>query len=202
MPEESKWVIVHNPKCAGTTFRMMLFQSLSERQVLKDFRFAASPVRPHPRHRMVIGHFPAAKYSHLLAKGWNLGLMLREPIMRLESHYNFIDQSRHKPRHWLLKEPECLLDFMLDPQFRNSLSKSVAGFVPELKWVGFQESFLDSCERFEDVSGFEMKPIARVWNKRNHREQFSDLPTRDQMRVLDFHKEDIEFYYALLDKHG
>ena len=111
-------------------------------------------------------------------------MLLRDPIRRLESHYNFIDKSRHKDRPWLRREPGCLLDFMLDPQ----------GYENDVAWLGTQERFEESCVDFERISGYRMEPVARRWNQQAYRERFEDLSRSDRARVLDFHMEDIEFH--------
>jgi len=89
---------LHIPKCAGTSLRTSIFQSLPDHECIEwnstnpydlDIsidEFAATLSR-HPNTRIVSGHFPYGIHSILKGKSFKYITILRNPIDRILSNY-------------------------------------------------------------------------------------------------------------------
>jgi hypothetical protein len=156
---------LHLPKCAGTSLRKSIFQSLSENVCVEwnstnpyDFEisigeFAATLAR-HPNARLVSGHFPYGVHTILDGKTYKYITILRNPIDRI------LSQFRHTVMQnlYLLpaEEAELIVNSGFDAYVRskyaeitfiNTQARLLSGLVSSEKLYSVSlPDFLSKCQ--------------------------------------------------------
>lgn len=128
-------VVVHTPKCGGTSLRATLRTAFGAKNMFVDYKKIDPdrPKAPPGSYSVIYGHFPASKYADIQDAMWVT--LLREPVDRVLSlYFNW----RFYPLHLLKAKPDALrqavfnneiglLDFARDPRFSEAYHRRFFG---------------------------------------------------------------------------
>jgi hypothetical protein len=134
---ERKLIVVHVPKCGGTSLRHSLASRFGSAAIFADYKyFKGKPVvRPAVIDKPIIyGHFPAARYQNEHDAFWVT--LLRHPVDRLFSlffnwRYSAIKQLKNPTdllRRQVRRGQVDLLEFARQPIAHVLTGKHFAGF--------------------------------------------------------------------------
>lgn len=194
-----RFVFVHIPRCAGTSFVHELKQQYGPLVFHdKSFRNYRHPnglilcdrvaeninymrvYRFNPTyHRVVFGHFSIDKYWGL---GWHNVTFLREPVKRVLSYYNV----------FLKENPRCRLrDFVR--MHSDFIFKMTGGDLSRFDFVGISEYMNESLKRLREKLEFNI-PVPMI-KLNHHNRPFSYKPTDYDIKLIKEHnQQDIRIY--------
>jgi len=112
------WYFLHIPKTAGTTFRVMLENRFHMDDICPAYEFfqigeyADEQLR---RFRLFRGHM-GYNLVNYLPENPRVMVMLREPMERAVSHFEYIRRDPGHPKHCIIHEQKMgLKEYLLDP---------------------------------------------------------------------------------------
>lgn len=206
---------LHMPKCGGTSTRL-LFEQQSKRQVLLDYDshfkypieqrmdmlldslFTPTPVAPGA---LVFGHFFPIKYlATQQASDYKLVTILRDPLDRLYSHYQFWCQHEF-PDHYLWRQMRALnwsfRDFALSQEMKNFYSQYLFQ-VPlrAFQYIGLFEDFehsIQQCMEALDLGPVNLDRLSTE-NTTHYPSLHESISTEDRELICDWHAEDYLIY--------
>ncbi len=200
-----KFIFVHVPKCAGTSFRENVLKPIYKGKFYYDKTMTLSkkekaynikndlmlynwdtPVFPenYEDYDVIGGHFAFEKYAHL-----NVPMItfLREPIDRIISHYHFY---RDADRFYMDKS---IVEF--SKIYANFMTRQI-GNLNKLAFVGLTEYYDESVKRFADQFGLDL-PKNR--NKKHREDKVVHTITDEERKVIkELNKDDYELYSRVL----
>lgn len=162
-----RYIFVHIPKTAGTSFVQAITQRFGAHNVLLQYGHRPPPanwwdgVQAQARlavrryiwpHRYVVGHMPVTAFldkqpddTYTKRRGYRYMTFLRDPLERAISHYYYWHQI-NEPQNpvWLQFHTEqwSLEQFLLDKQFRNFHMRFTRGLaIDDFDFVGVVEEF-------------------------------------------------------------
>lgn len=104
---QRKPIFMHIPKAAGSTFKSILWRNYGNGKVY-DFwaptmridldKFFDMPSDERESYQAVQGHVPFGLQQYL-GQEWTYVTLIREPVARLVSTYNFILYNKKHPEH-------------------------------------------------------------------------------------------------------
>lgn len=217
-------VSVHIPKTAGSTFRAIL-RRLEPGRVYYDYgsqfviadpgtpsllgrlerarRRLPSLLGPMPWHRVIHGHFPAARFAQRYPDSPFI-TWLRHPVDRVVSHYHHLRRhpSRSHTISWTMKTTGMeLSDFIEISSMQNLQSRYLAGFpLDRLAFVGLQEHFDAMMPAFFETLGRDPVPFEarNVSPDKSHRSGYS-IPQEVEARIRDLNRADEELWHSARD---
>lgn len=190
-------VIVHIPKVAGTTLRKILEDQIGSDLIFRDYNIASNAFpgqKIYPETQVIIGHFPFDKYSYFLAHGWKLDTIVREPLDRLESHYNYLQATKDTPRPYLKEWPEDFYSFCMSDHFANHQTRYIPiEVLTELcDFVGVL-GIGDVHEQYLEHVGLPI-PAIPVTNNFEHKVTVNELTITQLNDVITKNQPDFELY--------
>jgi hypothetical protein len=155
-----KFLSIHNPKTAGTTFLVMLRNYYGNK-----FHLQTGNVKPASpgRYDVIHGHFSIDFFNELKRPAI---CFVRHPVERVISHYYFWLQypDRHNPLCMkMINNKWSLSDFAKCPDRMNVMSQFMGPDLDRFAFIGIQEDFENSVMRFEEL--FEIK-LPRIQSRR------------------------------------
>ncbi len=203
-----KFIFIHVPKTAGTSFRENILKPLYRDKFYYDKTMTLDkkekvhnikndlilynwgiPVFPenYKSYDVIGGHFSFDKYAHL-----NLSMItfLRDPIERLISHYHFYkDASRLYMDMPIIKFAEVYANFMTR-QLGPDLSK--------MAFVGFTEYYNESVSRFNNKFG--LNPPENK-NKQYRKDTVNHTITGKERKIItELNEDDYKLYQDALNE--
>lgn len=213
--QTQKFVFVHIPKAAGTTFYMMLrwhwernrFKILKGHWGLHDNSEIAADVNEnefYEQYSVVTGHFPYQHYYYLKEKcGWNLITWIRDPVDRVISQYNHF---RHRPsltkkflsRRIVKKARKAnIVEFS---KIQSNFQTRYTGEDPSIfDFIGVVEKFHKSFQRFNKQFGFKLRHVeshnVHGWVKRE------EVHKNVREELKEHHEKDYKFYNEVIKRY-
>lgn len=206
------FVFIHVPRTAGTTFKKMLkncgYSGKGDNKELqncrKRFQFNArkfpdkfrykTHVNELRKSRMIQGHTPVAKYYPLLKDTHKFITILRDPIERTISQYDWwISRGYGRAadiggvyRQRVLSGQMSVVD--LAREMPNAYEILVGNDLNIYNWIGIQEDFENSLQRFSETFGIKI-PKYKQWNVKG-----KNYKVRNPTKVSDQHREIMRGY--------
>lgn len=216
-----KFISVHLPKTAGSSFRSSLEVLFGDR-LHKDYQGSGIALSSLERNRKILtesltlpkenpksfdcihGHFPPAKYLLLNdIEPLTFITWMREPIARMISHYNYwqraYDSEKSAPHHkQVIEENWSLEEFCLNERFRNIYSKYLWGFPLEyFDFIGITEHYEKDFRYFTKKYFNTELPIKR--ENASQRTDTIKFNPETLETIKKFHSKDIELYQRALN---
>ena len=159
-------LFLHMPKCAGTSVFKVLNTMVGDRITIdrdsffrrpRSLRYAkiawsfANPTRVSGE-KIVYGHFFPVKYIGMgLRLDYKLVTIIREPIERLFSHYNYWKKnpdSEHYLCNKMIKQKWSFIDFAGSPEMKNFYAQHFVGFsLNRFSYIGLSDNIAESFRR-------------------------------------------------------
>ncbi|WP_456417347.1 hypothetical protein [Thiolapillus sp.] len=116
--EPRPWYFLHIPKTAGTTFRVLLENSFHLQDICPAYEFFQVKQYSNEqlmRFRLFRGHMGYNLVNYLPQAPRTL-VMLRDPMERAVSHFEYICRDPAHPKHRIIRERNLgLKEYLLDP---------------------------------------------------------------------------------------
>ena len=207
-----KFIFIHIPKTAGTSFRLSLADeissfwdyganSLSTSDEIKSTVYSNDPgklveISKQNEVGFISGHFPALKYRSLFPEA-KLLTFVREPVDRVISEYN------HHVRLNGYTKP--INTFCTSPAHKNRQFKCFSGLsVDDFYFVGLTERYSHSLTLFNDITGLGLEERKMNLAKNQARKPLeisrSDLDEKAIQLIEKENAEDIKLYTAIKEK--
>jgi hypothetical protein len=223
MNENPKFVFIHVPRTAGTTFKKMLrdlgYKSKGDNAELHNLRMVvnkgAKKIQPFTytkdietlrNKKLIQGHTLLAKYYPLLKDTHKFITWLRDPVERTISQYDW--WRWRGPRggdiggHLRIVASEKRISVVqLSERMRNIFTLMLGNDLSVFDFIGIQEHFDDSLQRFADTFGFEI-PEYEDWNvKGKNYKPKKPIKVTEAMRkrMMSHHKKDYKLYNEALN---
>lgn len=124
---------LHIPKAAGTTFRMFLENTFDNNDICPAYDFFSVTQIPYKRlqkYRLVRGHMGSNFINYIDVRPFTV-TMIRNPVDRALSHFNYIRRDPTHPKYKLINEQKMsLMDLLAVPklrgEFENFQTKALA----------------------------------------------------------------------------
>lgn len=215
-------LFLHMPKCAGTSIKRMLETEIIE-QVAFDYdsyfkipesersekirQSLDSPIKCIGKE-IVYGHFFPVKYiGNTKPANLRLVTILRDPIERLISHYNFWNSgifsdhylwAKMKRENWKLK------DFIMREEMRNFYSQYLTQIPLQFfSYIGIYENLTESVEMCLSTLGLKLRNTIPPHLNKTEFNQKSELTNDFIEEAKKFHFHDYVIYdYALSNYHA
>lgn len=207
-----KYIFVHIPKTAGTSFRFSLADKLSSlwdygadspntSDEIKSTIYSGQPNKlvelvEKEQVGFVSGHFPASKYKEIFPDA-KLVAFVREPVDRVISEYN------HHVRLGGYTQP--IEVFCASPVHRNKQYGCFSGLsIDDFHFVGLTEKYAHSLSLFNDTTGLELQErrmnLAKNQERKSLEVSRSDLAESVIEHIKQENAEDMKLYAAVKEK--
>lgn len=224
--DDLKFVFIHVPRTAGTTFKKMLrdldYRAKGDNNELNNLRSVinrgaerlqpftyAHDVEALKKAKLIQGHTPLMKYYPLLKDTHKFITWMRDPVERTISQY---DWWRHRgPRggdiggHIRIATSQKRMTVMqLSEKMRNVFTLMLGDDLSVFDFIGIQEHFDDSLQRFADTFGFEI-PEYIDWNvkgKNYKPKKPTKLNAVQLQKMMKNHGKDYKLYKQALKING
>ena len=221
---KNKFVFIHIPRTAGTTFKKMLrncgyrgkgdnteLENLREmftgKRKLSPFTYPWTLEEYRVYKKLIQGHTPLAKYYPMLQESHKFITWVRDPVERMVSQYNWWIARGYKGGDiggvWRRKVCARQLSIVdLCKKMPNTYRVMLGDDLSVFDWIGVQEDFAGSLERFGNVFGITI-PEYEDWNVRGeaYRTKFKVAnKIRDKMRK--YLQSDYKVYEEVLKLYG
>jgi hypothetical protein len=169
--DQRPWYFLHIPKTAGTTFRVLLENQFHMHAICPAYEFFQMKSYSEEQlrgFRLFRGHMGYSLVNYLPEKPRVL-VMLRDPMERAVSHFEYIRRDPGHPRHRTIQEGKLSLkDYLLDPVLSAEVTNAQVRPLAHLANRGLLRELLDATDSQE--------AFARAWR---HREGV--LPPDDEL---------------------
>ncbi|BAO44507.1 sulfotransferase family protein [Thiolapillus brandeum] len=165
------WYFLHIPKTAGTTFRVLLENQFHMDAICPAYEFFQ--MKPYDEERLrefrlFRGHMGYSLVNYLPVKPRVL-VMLRDPMERTVSHFEYIRRDPAHPKHRMIHERKMgLKEYLQDPVLSAEVTNAQVRPLAHLANQGLLRELLDATDS-QDA-------FARAWR---HREGV--LPPDDEL---------------------
>jgi hypothetical protein len=206
-------LIVHMPKCAGSSVRALLDHHFPTRVDFSYQSFFRIPFAERagvisdalenpaelPHDRIVYGHvFPVKHLGRNLNSNVKLATILRDPLDRIRSHYVYWNAGEFDHYLWdkMKAENWGFSDFAFSPEMRNFYAQhSVHVPIERYDYVGLYENLASSVRGCCAAVGLRLPQDAVVPHTNANVEQRKDLiSTIDIEAFKKWHSIDYSFY--------
>jgi len=207
-----KFIFIHIPKTAGTSFRLSLAAKMSSfwdygaknldtSDEIKLTVYSNAPeklveISKQNEVGFISGHFPALKYKRFFPEA-KLLTFVREPIDRVISEYN------HHVR--LGGYTQSISAFCNIPVHKNRQFGFFSGLsVDDFYFVGLTERYSHSLDLFNDMTGLKLKERKMNFAKNQARKPLEisrgDLDKKTIQLIERENAEDMKLYTAIKEK--
>lgn len=213
MPEKlPKFISIHVPKTAGTTF-LKILSSTYGKQFKSDYldimnlnsvilhgdKPSNKIITSAKKYSVIMGHFRASKYLFLDRPyiAW-----VRDPVDRAISHYYFWKKlwKKERKRNWdnklseLFESGWTVVDF--SKMFSNQMSYFLDCDIKKFKFIGISEEFDKELLRFEKIFGLTIKKPKKRLNVNKEKDKVNNDVRK---KIARYHDKDIELYRKALE---
>lgn len=129
-----KILFSHIPKTAGTSLREELIEALGQDEVLwlgVDFGYdeIKNPTKKMLNAKVIGGHYSIQGFPSIITNDRLKCSVIREPIARVKSLFNYIKSSDHHPHYELVRDVNLLEAIRNIPEFRNQCINAQCSFL-------------------------------------------------------------------------
>ncbi len=210
--QTQKFVFVHIPRSAGTTFEVMLSKYFHN---IRRLNIKGSMFMMYDDHKraqeikrdglfenrdVVYGHFPYQQYYYLKEKyGWNLITWIRDPIEQLISHYSWIHFRQAPDKVTELDRKVRGMSIEEFSRYSSNFYTRWTGRDPSVfDFIGVVEKFDESIETFNNQFNCELRPLdirnANVWEK-------LEVSRNTRKELKQNHLKDYELYEKVIERY-
>jgi hypothetical protein len=170
---DRKIVFVHIPKTAGSSFAYYLrFVSCNIKRDIEKFWYDEfTDPKKYEDFDIIYGHFPVKKYMYLDPI---FITFVRDPAERVVSQY-YYNKKKECPNG------ESLIEYAEKPEYQNLMSKQIES-LSYFDFVGIQENFDESLDRFGEMFGVEFPEERTVKKRSNH--YYKIKTTMEERRLI------------------
>lgn len=165
------WYFLHIPKTAGTTFRVLLENQFHMDAICPAYEFFQIKQYSQEqlaRFRLFRGHMGYNLANYLQEKPRTL-VMLRDPMERAISHFEYICRDPAHPKHRIIHERKLgLKEYLLDPVLSAEVTNAQVRPLAHMAERSLLQELLDNSDSQEN--------FARAWRHRN-----GVLPADDEL---------------------
>lgn len=207
-----KFISVHVPKTAGTTF-LKLISSTYGRTFKSDYvdimnlnsviLHGDKPINKIrsdiKKYNVIMGHFRASKYLYLKRPyvAW-----VRNPVDRVISHFYFWMHlwKKERKRNWdpklskLFENKWTVVDF--SKMFSNQMCYFLDCDIKNFKFIGISENFDKELYRFEKIFGIKVKHPKKKLNVSTNKKK---IDKKIRLEIAKYHEKDFELYHKALE---
>jgi hypothetical protein len=192
----NKFVFVHVPKTAGTTF-IKLLDRIYVGRTARDYKSKSGnkdnyiDEKPWKDCDIIYGHFSSDKYKHLERPQISI---VRDPVERIISEYFYKPNKARDIKEYLdnktkfavdeVKNLNVIYDYIID--------------VNRFAFIGLTERFDESMDKFEEWSGVKV-PKKFVSSKVNTKVK-TPISAEDRDYISKVCKKDYEIYNKILNQ--
>lgn len=168
---EAPWYFLHIPKTAGTTFRVLLENHFHMDEICPAYEFFQ--IKPYTDEqlsgfRLFRGHMGFNLVNYLPQKPQAL-VMLRDPMERAVSHFEYIKRDPGHPKHRIIQEQSMgLKEYLLDPVLSAEVTNAQVRPLAHLASRSVLQKLLNNSDSQDD--------FARAWRHRD-----GMLPANDEL---------------------
>lgn len=212
MEKIPKFISVHVPKTAGTTFLKLLSKAFGKTfksdyldimnlnsVILHGDAPVNRLVAGAKKYNVIMGHFRASKYLHLNRPyvAW-----VRNPIDRAISHYFFWKHlwKIGRKRNWdnklseLFESGWTVVDF--SKMFSNQMSYFLDCDINNFKFIGISEEFDKELKRFESIFGINIDKPKKKFNVNSDK---TKITQKVRNEIAKYHEMDLELYRKAIE---
>jgi hypothetical protein len=193
--KNDKFVFVHVPKTAGTTF-IKLLDKIYKGRTARDYKDQKGNknnyIRKKPWNKcnIIYGHFSSNKYKHLKRPQISF---VRDPIERVISEYFYKANEAKNIRDYIKNKRIFAASEVKNINVINSYIIDIDRF----KFIGLTERFDESLDRLEKI--FDVKfPRYVIKSKENKKKK--RISTKDREFIKKVCNKDYKIYNAVLAK--
>jgi len=208
--KKDKFIFVHIPKTAGTSFFHMVEETYGKNKCKRDRTMDAEiystrrlkKVASEKRHKglstanIIHGHFDCGRYKHLNRPQITF---VRNPVDRLISEYFFLTKNskgKSLADKSIREYAKARANVMMDHCIKD---------INNFEFIGVQEYFDESLTKFEEWAG--IKLVGAVpWlnlnkdkNRQNPKTRWEYLTEADKKYIRAINYKDCELYYKILN---
>ena len=207
-----KFIFVHVPKAAGTTWYMSMrreweahrFKKIKTNWNLFDnpnTRYKIYRDKPYSEYDVVYGHFPYYKFYYLKEDyKWKIVTWIRDPIRRLISQYNHF---RYRPLDKKVSKRRIVRnakkkDIIWFSKVQSNFHTRYLGEDPSIyDFIGVVEKHDESIRQFNKMFNLRL-----IYEKHNVHDRLKDTITDKQIEeIMEDHEKDYEFYNKVIERY-
>jgi hypothetical protein len=190
----NKFIFVHVPKTAGTSFIKTLDQKYGD-FTCRDYGGKSSKKNHIDRRGfencdIIYGHFKSDKYKHLNRPQISI---IREPTERVISEYFFKKYKTKNIIDYLMRKKEVSRPKIIYDNVIHEYIQDINRF----KFIGLTERFDETIQRFNKILGINL-PKTSFHSKRNPNKK--RVSKEERQFIKNFCKKDYEIYNAVLNR--
>jgi hypothetical protein len=184
------FIFIHIFKTAGGTFRRIIDELYGDKCARIGANkpttvFKGRRLKKLGKYPVITGH---VKYDEVKDCGYDLITVIRNPVERMISFYFYYK------KHRIIESGMTIAD--VAEQYPNQQSEFI-GDLSKYSFIGLQEKFDETLDRFSIWCGCEEIPKYRNYNVNKSKKEVTE---KERKIITEFNKEDLKIWQEVVDK--